>query len=240
MARHSSTGGEWWNSPDRADVHHLLVVGLAVFLLVCGIGFTTFLLWPRAFGPMTGADAPSVPVTIAGTAFNVPSAAIRVAQQRRPGAQDRVDLAFLWPSLAPPDAAVKREITDQPLVVDRLFVTIAVQTGSVAASELTKVVYPRYLTGTPLAGPAGLAALPFRDGSPYQGEDLLYDPAAPDKFVSRCSRPGAAATLGVCLLERRIGAADVTVRFPREWLADWHDLERGIDRLIASMRPAAS
>ena len=39
--------------------------------------------------------------------FNVPPAAIRVPVQRRPGAHERVDLAFVWPSLEPPNATAK-------------------------------------------------------------------------------------------------------------------------------------
>jgi hypothetical protein len=42
-------------------------------------------------------------------------------------------------------------------------------------------------------------------------------------------------------LERRLAeAADITVRFPRDWLVDWRRLSAGIDRLIASLRPSGS
>jgi hypothetical protein len=43
----------------------------------------------------------------------------------------------------------------------------------------------------------------------------------------------------MCLYEQRIGAASLTVRFPREWLADWRGLARAIDRLVAGLRPPA-
>ena len=42
----------------------------------------------------------------------------------------------------------------------------------------------------------------------------------------------------MCLHERRIGGADITVRFPRDWLDDWAAVADGIDRLIAGFRPA--
>ena len=42
---------------------------------------------------------------------------------------------------------------------------------------------------------------------------------------------------GVCLLERRIGNADITFRFPRDWLPDWQNVAGGIDRLIARLHP---
>ena len=77
----------------------------------------------------------------------------------------------------------------------------------------------------------------FRDGTPYQGEDLFFDPAAQPGFVARCSRPGAAGTPGMCLLERRIESADVTVRFPSEWLTGWRAVNEGIEKLMAKMKP---
>src|SRR5262249_14292589 len=75
---------------------------IALVVLAClAVGFVASVLWPR--WPQVAVDAPALPITIAGVAFNVPPAAMRVPVQRRPGAHERVDLAFLWPSLAPPD-----------------------------------------------------------------------------------------------------------------------------------------
>ncbi|MBS0533144.1 MAG: hypothetical protein JSR72_03720, partial [Proteobacteria bacterium] len=60
--------------------------------------------------------------------------------------------------------------------------------------------------------------------------------AAPDRFTARCSRHGIGNS-GICLLEKRVGSADVTFRFPREWLSDWQTVAAGIDKLIARWRP---
>jgi hypothetical protein len=221
------------------SANHLLVTLLAGGILVFGFGFIALVLWPRALAP-TSAGAPSYPITVAGVPFNVPSAAIRVPLQRRAGTQERIDLAFEWPSLRPAETAAKPALSEEPLAIDRLFVTIAAGNSSVPPADLARVVYPRYLAGTPLAAPGGLAALPFREDTPYHGEDLLYDPAKAGNFVTRCSRPGQASMPGVCLFERRVGAADVTVRFPRDWLANWQQLAQGIDRLLAGLRTAGS
>jgi hypothetical protein len=43
---------------------------------------------------------------------------------------------------------------------------------------------------------------------------------------------------GMCLHERRVLAADVTMRFPRDWLDDWRSVAGGIDGLLAKLRPA--
>ena len=47
----------------------------------------------------------------------------------------------------------------------------------------------------------------------------------------------AGGTPGICLHARRIGTADVTMRFPREWLEDWRSVSDGIARLTAKLRP---
>jgi hypothetical protein len=80
--------------------------------------------------------------------------------------------------------------------------------------------------------------LAFRDGTPYQGEDLIYDGVTPDRFLVRCTRNGAGPTPGTCLYEQRIDAADLVVRFPRDWLNDWRTIAASMERLITSLRPA--
>jgi len=222
----------------------LLLLPLAVFAAVACIAaaYIGYVLWPRWPGPPVGPDAPALPVTVAGVAFNLPPAAIRVPVQRRPGAQERVDLAFLWPSLAPPEANGKpppqaREGLPAPPSVERIFVTISAAGDTLAPAERLRSVYPRYTAATATPGPRGLTVLPFRAGTPYQGEDLIYDAATPT-FLARCSRNGAGPTPGICLYERRIEGADLTLRFPRDWLDDWPTVAGNVDRLIARLRPA--
>lgn len=212
---------------------------LMVALGLVGAGLAgapvAYMLWPApaAVSP----DAPSLPITIGGMAFNVPPAAIRFKVQRRPGAQPRVDLTFVWPWLTPPDLSVKPSPTDTPDVSDRLFVTIAASDSTLSPAERLKTIYPRYADAAPIVGGDGLSLQGFRDGSPYQGEDLILQPAAPERFLLRCTRQ-IAATPAMCLHERRLGGADVTVRFPRAWLDNWQSVADGIDRLIAGFRPA--
>jgi hypothetical protein len=193
-----------------------------------------YMLWPTpaAIAP----DAPSLPITVGGMAFNVPPAAIRFKVQRRAGAQPRIDLTFVWPSLTPPDLSVRPLPTDTPDVTDRLFVTIAGSDIALSPAERLKSIYPRYTEAAPVVGPDGLSVQSFRDGSPYQGEDLILQPEAPERFLLRCTRHGT-ATPAMCLHERRLGAAEITVRFPRAWLDNWRAAADGIDRLIASFRP---
>jgi hypothetical protein len=53
----------------------------------------------------------------------------------------------------------------------------------------------------------------------------------------RCTRNGAGPTPGICLSERRIAAADLVVRFPRDWLNDWRMVAGKIDHLLRSLQP---
>ena len=119
---------------------------------------------------------------------------------------------------------------------DRIFVTIAAAGDTLAPDERVRTIYPRYATAAPMPGPEGLTVLAFRAGTPYEGEDLIYDATTPVNFLVRCTRP-VGATPGTCLLSRRVGTADIVVRFPRDWLADWPFVGRNIGRLISSLAP---
>ena len=219
----------------RANLRLPLVVSLA--LAVLAVGYVAFVLRPRWPGA-DGLNAPALPITVAGELFNVSPAAIRVSAQRHAGPQERLDLAFVWPSLSPPDPTAKPSLSDEPNALDRLFVTIAAADGTLPPVERINAIFRRYLADERFESADGLTIMSFRDGTPYQGEDFYLDGAAPEKFLTRCTRPGAGGTPGMCLYEQRIGAASVTVRFPREWLADWRGLTQNLGRVITRLRPA--
>jgi hypothetical protein len=218
----------------------------SILLGAAAVSIVSYLLWPTWPSTPADIDAPSIPVTVAGVLFNVPPRAIREKVQRHPGQQDRIDLAFEWPSLAPPQAdVVDRE---QPLSPEnaaaaataaaekRFFVTIAPLGAVLPPVERLRTIYPRYIETQAAAGADGLAILPFRAGTPYESEDLVYLATSPEQFFARCTRPGHAVP-GICLQERSIGPDVVTIRFPRDWLSDWRNVSSGFDRLVAQMHP---
>ncbi|MFX9089419.1 hypothetical protein ABTN55_19920, partial [Acinetobacter baumannii] len=67
------------------------------------IVLVAYLLWPT-WGTDPARGPARIPVSVGGTLFNVPAAAIRRKIQRHSGPQERVDLAFIFPSLEPPEA----------------------------------------------------------------------------------------------------------------------------------------
>ncbi|MGD9766653.1 MAG: hypothetical protein AB7U62_03340 [Pseudolabrys sp.] len=213
-----------------------LLLPMIVFLgvTVGAVAFVTYVLWPRWPGAAVAQNAPALPVVIAGSNFNVEPAAVRRPVQRAPGVYDRIDLAYLWPSLLPPDPALKGTADNPINPNERIFVTIASGETSFPMAERVRTIYPRYLAETTTTLPGGLTARAFRDGTSYQGEDLIVNDNL--SFMARCSRRGI-GNAGTCLSERRIGDADVTVRFPRDWLADTPALLAGIDRLFAKITP---
>jgi hypothetical protein len=231
----------------RRRARSLLMLPFLIFLGVSSIAvsYVAYVLWPRWPGPIVAPDAPSLPIVVGGTAFNVPPAAIRRPVQRRPGTQERIDLVFLWPSLAAPatveeagphGASAGTEAAD-PL--ERIFLTITAGDGGPSPLDRMQTIYRRYLAPEILSAPNGLIMLAFRKDSPYQGEDMLYTPDMPERFLVRCTRDGAGPVPGTCLHERRITGADITVRFPRAWLEDWGNVADGIDRLISRLQSHA-
>ncbi|HEY2417924.1 MAG TPA: hypothetical protein VGH84_08390, partial [Steroidobacteraceae bacterium] len=210
--------------PRRSGTLALPLVGMLILAAIAA-GFIAYVLWPRWPGPTVPPDAPALPITIAGTPFNVPPAAMRVSLQRRAGAHDRVDLAFLWPSHEPPDSGASGAhapgVAAQQ-TVERVFVTITAAGDALAPAERIKTIYPRYAAADAAIEPNGLAVKAFRSGTPYQGEDLIYDSiydsTTPEGFLVRCSRNSAGPTPGICLYSQRIDHADIVVRFPRDWL----------------------
>jgi hypothetical protein len=211
-------------------------VWLFIGVTITAAFYVAYVLWPRWPDVPVAADAPSLPIVVGGVAFNIEPAAIRQSMQRRPGTQDRVDLAYLWPSLAPPDPALKA-VGGAPVDPnERLFVTIQTADGTLPLIERVQTIYPRYLVAEPVAGPAGLTLRGFRNDTPYQGEELVFESLAPEHFLARCARRGVINS-GSCLLERRIGNADITIRFPRDWLINWQSVSSGLDTLIARLHP---
>lgn len=221
--------------------HNPLAAPLVVFIAVIAVAavYVAYVLWPRWPDVTVALDAPALPVVVAGVQFNIEPAAIRQAVQRKPGTQERIDLAYLWPSLKPPDPALKA-IDGVPVDPnERLFVTIQSVDGTLPLMERVQTIYPRYLVAQPQPGPEGLTLRGFRDDTPYKSEELVFESQAPEHFLARCALKGVKNS-GGCLLERRIGDADVIFRFPRDWLNDWQTLARGIDELTTRLHPAAN
>jgi hypothetical protein len=212
---------------------HMLPIALAAIVGAGAIAIVAYLLWPTWSTERSGTPG-RLPVSIGGTLFNVPAAAMRMKIQRHSGPQERVDLNFSFPSLEPPQPQKHisaDDVDEKAQPIDRIFLSITAHHDTLAPDMRVRTIYPRYLEQGSTPDDDGLAARAFRDGSPYGGEDLFL--ANAPAFIARCTRD--AATPGMCISERRIDGADLTFRFPRDWLAQWRAVAGSMDRLSAQL-----
>lgn len=206
---------------------------VGVLFATCATVLITYLLWPT--WKASPANAPDrIPVSVGDTLFNVPPLAFRRKVQRHSGPQERIDLSYAYPSLdateVPKHLSIEafEETNELPQPADRIFLSIAAHHDAMSPDIRLRTIYPSYLEQSviPIAED-GLVKRTFRDGSAYGNEDLFVGDQ--QALVARCTRDGA--TPGMCLSERRMGGADLTFRFPREWLTQWRDVAAAIDKL---------
>jgi hypothetical protein len=220
---------------------------LVVLTVAAAVACVSYLLWPTWPSDPPALDVPALPVTVGGVLFEVPPAAIRTKVQRQAGQHERIDLVFSWPELSPPpdDHRLRdnRPIDEENATAalaeaenDRLFVTIVSLAGVLPPLDRLRTIYPRYVAAQAAAGPDGLAVLPFRSATPYDGEDLVYAATNPERFVARCTR-ATVAVPGTCISERAFDGAQISIRFPRDWLSDWRNVAASFDRLAAQLHP---
>ena len=141
---------------------------------------------------------------------------------RAPGARA---LRLPWRAFAGDGAAQP----DEPV-----FVTVRLADGSLAPAERPSVLYARFVAADARSAAGGLIRRRFRDGTPFEGEDLVV--AAPDgrAFWARCPTPGGRGDgASGCLTEMRFGDIDVQVRFSPALLPRWELLASGLHRRFA-------
>jgi hypothetical protein len=212
---------------------HLLPILAGGAIATGAIALVAYLLWPT-WGTDPASGPARLPVSVGGTVFNVPAAAIRRKIQRHSGPQERVDLSFMFPQLTPPDApkhVSADTVEEAPQPIDRIFLSIAAHRDTLAPDTRVRTIYPRYLEPAATQVDDGLTMRTFKEGSPYGNEDLFS--ATNPSLTARCTRD--AATPGMCLTERRIEGADLTFRFPRSWLSQWRDVAGAMERLTGQM-----
>ena len=166
------------------------------FIVVAAVAFLAFVyiayvLWPRWPGPPVGPDAPSLPITVARRRLQ--RAARRDPRQdaapgRRAGARrSRLPVAVARAAATRPRTAATAGTTRRK-VTERIFVTIAGSDGTLPPDERLKTIYPRYVATGPRSARAACRCARSASGTPYQGEDLIYDADAPERFLLRCTQ----------------------------------------------------
>jgi hypothetical protein len=216
----------------RESHHHIWPVVLSTGIGAVAIAAISYLLWPT--WTSDGADGPTqLPISVGGTLFNVPTESIRIKMQRRSGPQERVDLNFTF-SRHQAEAQAEGETDSAETTPDAsssgnvIFLSIAAHNGVLSPDERLRTIYPGYLAPMVSDAGDGLTVRPFRDNSPYATEDLFV--ASSPALAARCTRDGE--TPGTCLSDIRIGGADLTFRFPRSWLNNWHEVSDSMNQIV--------
>src|SRR5207237_10787713 len=124
---------------------HIIPITVERAVTAGAIALVFYLLGPTC-GTESSNTPQRLPVSVGGTLFNVPTAAVRMKIQRHSGPQERIDLAFAFPSLAPPDSArhVSADTVEEALQpIDRIFLSIASHPDSLAPDMRVRTIYPR-------------------------------------------------------------------------------------------------
>lgn len=159
------------------------------------------------------ADAP-VEVALAGRSLTVPSAWLA-----RPPEAGRLDLAIPF--------------ADAGRGEERLFVTATPAEGTAEATSRLGPHHARFLSAVARSHPSGLLQRRYRDGTPFEGEELYVSPPDGALFAARCAPTKSDAEDGAaCLAELRLGGLDLRVRFPQSRLESWEAILATLRRTL--------
>src|SRR3954447_26208725 len=179
---------------------HMMLIMVAATVTACAVALVAYLLWPTWVArPASAPDR--LPVSVGGTLFNVPTAAIRRKIQRHSGPQERVDLSFIFPTLESPEVpkhVSADTIEEKVQPIDRIFLSISAHHDTLAPDTRVRTIYPRYLEQASAPVDDALTMRAFRDSSPYANEDLFV--AGAPNLTARCTLDDV--TPGMCLSER--------------------------------------
>lgn len=161
------------------------------------------------------ADLP-VEVALAGRTLTVPATWLARAPEA-----GRLDLAIPFAA-----AAGRAE--------ERLFVTVTPAEGAVeGGTSRLGPHHARFLSAVARSHPSGLLQRRYRDGTPFEGEELYVSPPDGALFAARCAPPKSDAEDGAaCLAELRLGGFDLRIRFPQSRLESWEAILTTLRRTL--------
>jgi hypothetical protein len=131
---------------------HLRPVLASLVVAAGAVAPVSYLLWPT-WGTDSSDDPARLPVSVGGTLFNIPTAAIRMKIQQHSGPQERVDLNFAFPSLEPPTASkhfTADMIEETVPPIDRIFLSITAHHDSLAPDTSAMCLSERRIDGADL------------------------------------------------------------------------------------------
>ena len=193
-------------------------------------------LWRDGSSRETAETSPlPVAVDLAGHRLELPMNAIRFPAQRRPGPQERLDLALLFPEWTGRTPADADRFDETGGGVDVIWVTLAPAGAEMDQAARLATVYARLFVGDPLEADVdlGLVGRHLSPEAGYVGEEVWFEPGVVHPFVARCWPLAPNGPVTTCLNEEIVDGVMVGRRFPRAHLARWREIRDGLDARLA-------
>lgn len=213
-------------------------------LLATAVFCAIFLLYYLAPNPATfievhtspTAQTDSVRLTIGGLVLRIPANYLPYPSDRRGGVRKEVALYASLPDFrgysVEDSAPFLANGANSPIVHVRVMEE-AYELPE--AARLSRIYLDHVVDVRGARAPFGLVRYSFRDDSGYRGEDLFVGRGENGILVMRCVRLAVTVSSPNCLREMPLTkGVGVSYRFKRARLAQWHEIARGVARLIAS------
>lgn len=218
----------------------ILASAFALVLAMAGLNFALrHFTDPATLGGHSIDPAP-VAITIGATTLAIPKNIIRAKRQRQAGVAQTVDLNFQWPDFNgynQDSAEIFQDASKQDQVI---FVSLVKQPPPNTSERRLDGIYRRFFVGKAWRGPDGLIGQALDPSSGYQAEDILYARNNDAIFITRCLQIKEAERSNVfptCLYDFQLEEnVTVNVRFHRNLLQHWREIDTKLKRSLASMR----
>ena len=172
------------------------------------------------------------------TRLTIPYDYFRFEHARLGGSLSEIDLAADARTFRPARLQSRFKPSAADPMAQTLFLTLIPAAGNISPAERTTRLYTRFLQPDGWSHPGGLIMRRFKNGSPYQKEDLYMAPPEGRRFAARCPQPRKTpdGLTDICMAEFRLEGIDVRLRFAADLLSDWERLLQGTKGLIRSFR----
>jgi hypothetical protein len=223
----------------------LIPLGVFLVTFVLSALFLLIYLAPNAPGLFEEQVSPTsrsdiITLKVGGRALHVPANYLEYESARQGGDRREIALYAVLPEMSGWSNWDAQSFTDNS--VDSSVVEMRIRQDNLNLSEADRLqrVYMGYvLNPRGTEGPYGLRQYAFRGDSGYRNEDLFVGESDTGLLVMRCVRLGPDVTSPNCMRDMPVArGVSLFYRFKRAHLAKWREIDKGIDKLIASFEKA--
>lgn len=177
----------------------------------------------------------NVELRIGSVGLRVPPPYLRKREDIAGGQTSELQLALDARTFGPPPRLEPLAPDEPEAMADVVHITLTPPDPAVEPADRMARLYGRFLESDTGASLAGLERRRFEPGSPYEGEDLYFNPPEGRLFAARCLRTKDGQPPGQCIADMRISGLDVRLRFARRHLEHWDHLTTGVIGRVGGM-----